>query len=234
MSLLANALVTQARLRRRVRRLARREPPSILELLPRYAPRGSFADIGCMWNVDGRTAFLAEEHGASAVTGVDIGPATDRFLREHERRGSRVRFVRGDLHDEPVLREIGVHDVVWCAGVLYHAPHPVLTLERLRSITRDVLILGSFTLPEVPGMKQACVFFPALPDAHRRAYARAVLPGAIGLTTPFEPAHGYSNWWWGVTASALEAMLSATGFEVIERHRSPFYLAVAARPVRGE
>src|SRR3712207_8110158 len=61
----------------------------------------------------------------------------------------RSRFVCGDLHDPDVLAEAGVHDVVWCYGVLYHAPHPLLTLERLRSVCGELLLLGTELIPEV-------------------------------------------------------------------------------------
>ncbi len=58
-----------------------------------------------------------------------------------------MRFVRGDLHDPATVAEVGPHEVVWCSGVLYHAPNPVLTLQRLRELTTELLILQTMTLP---------------------------------------------------------------------------------------
>ena len=59
-------------------------------------------------------------------------------------------------------------------------------------------------------------------------------PGGIaprlGLDTPFDPAQGYGNWWWGITPSALGAMVEAAGFEVRERHERPFHVTLVARP----
>lgn len=41
----------------------------------KHAPGRTFADIGCMWGVNGEYAFLAEEAGATAVKAVDVfGP----------------------------------------------------------------------------------------------------------------------------------------------------------------
>ncbi|HEX2086030.1 MAG TPA: class I SAM-dependent methyltransferase, partial [Solirubrobacteraceae bacterium] len=107
------------------------------QLVARHAPGASFADVGCMWKVHGAIAFAAERAGATRVTAVDVMPPTPQF--EERRRRSNVRFVQGDLHDPATMEEVGEHDVVWCAGVLYHAPHPLLTLERLRAITTRTL-----------------------------------------------------------------------------------------------
>jgi hypothetical protein len=142
-----------------------------------------------------------------------------------------VRFVQGDLHDPAVLAELGIHDVVWCSGVVYHAAHPFLTVQRLVSITGRTLILASETIPEVPGLAQACVFLPGLGERDR-AMHRTGRPGHhVGLSTPFDAARGYSNWWWGLSASALGGMLTAAGLRVVEVHRTPLHATlIAERP----
>ena len=225
MSILARTWITAARARHKFARRA----PVREQLVRRYAPGRSFADIGCMWSVDGEIAFLAEQAGANAVSGLDLMPASRAFIDAHERRRSKVRFVQGDLHDPEVIAQVGQHDVVWCSGVIYHAPNPLLTLERLRSITGQTLILASETMPEVPGLVQACVFLPMLPEAQRRAHASA-RPGvtALGLSEPFDPSQSYGAWWWGLSASALRAMLAATGFEVVEQHGDALHATFVA------
>jgi hypothetical protein len=122
------------------------------------------------------------------------------------------------------VEEVGVHDVVWCSGLLYHAAHPLLSLERLRALTAKTLLLATESLPEVPGLRGACVFYPG---ADRRPFAA---PGRVGLDTPFDPAAGYENWWWGITGSALRGMLAASGFEVLEVHDDALHITVVARP----
>jgi 2-polyprenyl-3-methyl-5-hydroxy-6-metoxy-1,4-benzoquinol methylase len=148
-------------------RLIDRSAPAREELVRRYAAGRSFADIGCMWSVHGRIAFEAEAAGATQVTGMDVMSPTPEFEREHERRHSRARFVRGDVHDPAAIDEVGPHQVVWCSGVLYHSPNPLLVLGRLRSITTEYLILATETIPEIPGLRQACVFFPGLGGSRR-------------------------------------------------------------------
>jgi hypothetical protein len=174
----------------------------------------SFLDVGCMWSVHGGLCFAAEEAGASAVTGVDVMGATPEFVAERERRGSAVRVVQGDVHD-PAL-DVGVHDVVWCSGVIYHAPHPLLTLERLRALTGTTLLLATEVVREVRGRPRAVLFAPD-PGTHP------------AHTLAFDPAQGYGNWYWGLTPSAVRAMVEASGFEIADEHRTRHHLTVVGR-----
>ena len=214
------------------RRLGPLEP-----LIDALAPTGSFIDVGALWNVHGKVAFRAEEVGATRVTALDVSAPTDEYRAEHERRGSAVRFICGDIHDDSVRSEAGPHDVVWCSGVLYHCPDPLHTLRCLREITTQTLVLISATIPEVPGRSQAAVFFPALSESERRAYDRAftatsgISAPRLALTTPFDAADTYGNWWWGLTPSSIEGMLKACGFEVKRTISDGFHTRIVARAV---
>src|SRR4051812_8471211 len=108
------------------------------ELVARFAPGCSFLDVGAMWSVDGAIAFAARDAGATRVTALDVMAPTPEFSA----RQGDVRFVCGDLHDPATVAEAGVHDVVWCSGVLYHAPHPLLSLQRLHELTGHTLLLA--------------------------------------------------------------------------------------------
>jgi hypothetical protein len=231
MPVLARAWIAAARLRRRAAP-ARGLRQLREQLVRRHAPGRSFVDVGCMWNADGATAFLAEEAGATRVTGVDIMEPTRAYEDAHARAGSAVRFVPGDLHDPATVTAVGVHDLVWCNGLLYHSPNPLLALERLRALTGELLILGTQTLPEVPGVRGACVLYPGLGPAQRRVYAPAGSDGKVGIDTPFEPDRSYANWWWGITPSALAGMLAAAGFDAEELAHDPFNMTVIARPAK--
>jgi len=210
--MLGRTLTTVGRLRRRV---GSANPPRE-NLIVRHAAGRSFVDVGCMWKVHGALCFVAEDAGASAVTGVDITHPSQRFLDEQRRRGSKVRFVQGDLHDATTTAAVGPHDVVWCSGVLYHAPHPLLTLERLRGLTTQTLLLATETIPETPGRPNTCVFAPG-PGDHPNAQP------------PRGPDESYAPWYWGITPSALRTMLPLAGFEIVEEHLLPFHATLVAR-----
>jgi hypothetical protein len=212
----------------RARRRLAGPPPDREEVVRRHAAGKTFCDVGCMWKVHGRIAFVAEEAGATAVTGFDVMDATPEFRAEHAGRSSLVRFVRGDLHDPSTVAEVGPHEVVWCSGVLYHAPNPLLTLERLRELTTELLILQTMTLPELPGVKQGLVFYPGVPNP--RLYERWGKEAARSLRLPGPGEDPYAPWWWGISQSALAAMLRAAHFEPIEQWGDPFAVHVLARP----
>ena len=227
-------------LRAQARRLARlpfRRQGPLEGLVDELAPGRSFADIGAMWNAHGKIAFRAEERGATSVTAVDVSPPTQEYRNELARRNSNVRFVHGDLHDDSVREEAGVHDVVWCGGVLYHCPNPIHTLQCLREITKEALVLVSATIPEMPGKAQGAVFFPGLSERDRLAYDRAFTltsrSGAarLGLTMPFDPDQFYGNWWWGLTPSSIRGMLETTGFKVTLSKTDGFHSRFVARAV---
>ena len=59
------------------------------EFVGNHAPGKSFADIGCMWGVNGSHAFLAEDAGATRVVGVDVFGPTPEF----ERAPSRLKAI---------------------------------------------------------------------------------------------------------------------------------------------
>jgi hypothetical protein len=209
---LGRSLTAVARLRAR---LGSATPPRE-ELIARHVTGRSFVDVGCMWTIDGALCFAAEDAGAASVTGVDVMARSERFDAELRRRRSKVRFVQGDLHDEETVARIGRHDVVWCSGVLYHAPHPLLTLERLRELTGQTLLLATEIVADTPGRAGTCIIAPG-PEEHPNAEA------------PAGPGAGYGPWYWGISPSALRTMLTLSGFAVVQEFRTPFHMTVVAR-----
>jgi SAM-dependent methyltransferase len=202
------------------------------ELIARYAPGRSFLDVGCMWKVDGAYAFHALTHGAASVTGLDVGPATAEFAARNRASGGRVRFVQGDINDPATAARLGVADVVFCSGVLYHVPNPILTLERLRRLCRETLLLGCATIPE-QAHPQSAIFLPFLPEAARAALTYHSGDEKVGLDSAFVPEWGYGNWFWGFTPSCVEAMAQAAGFALIERYVTRRSVCVVCSPTEG-
>jgi SAM-dependent methyltransferase len=194
------------------------------ELIRELAPGRSFVDIGCMWGVNGEYAFLAEEAGATEVTGVDVFGPTPEFEATRRERGSRVRFLLGDAGTPETLAEIGTVDVVFCAGVLYHHPSPFDLLVALRRMCGQTLILRTSTIPEVEGLPNAAVYFPMLSEQDRALWnlRRLGLERQVGITDAFEPAQGYGNWFWGLSPSCLVSLVETAGFRVDRRLNEAF------------
>jgi tRNA (mo5U34)-methyltransferase len=109
-------------------------------------------DIGA-W--DGYFSFEFERRGAKRVLAIDSFTWDHRpegyprglecFLLAREFYNSKVEHQRLDVHElSPEL--IGTFDLVFCAGVLYHMRHPLLGLEKIRSVTSGQLILETHQL----------------------------------------------------------------------------------------
>ena len=189
-----------------------------------HAPGKSFADIGCMWGVNGEYAFIAEEAGATRVVAVDVFGPTPEFEATRAERRSRVEFILGDATSSETVTRIGEVDVVFCAGVLYHHPSPFDLLVALRRICRETLILRTSTIPEVRELPNAAVYFPMMSRDARELWNLKRLgvlhQGAI--SDDFKAEDGYGNWFWGLTPSCLESLLQTAGFRVRSRATEAF------------
>ena len=162
--------------------------------LPEHLDGKSVLDIGA-W--DGFFSFEAERRGAGRVL------ATDHFSWSGEGWGTKHGFdlarealgSRVEEKDVDVLdlspESVGLFDVVFFLNVLYHLPNPKLGLERVASVTRDLLVLETFVdLLDVP--LPAMTYFPG---------------GKMW---------GFDTTWWAPNLLALEAMLVDAGFRSVE------------------
>jgi tRNA (mo5U34)-methyltransferase len=97
-------------------------------------------DVGA-W--DGWFSFEMERRGAEVVA-IDCWD-NPNFRYAHSRLASRVRYRVQDAYD---LRpgELGHFDIVLFFGVLYHLKHPLLALEKVCSMSRDIMCLESYVL----------------------------------------------------------------------------------------
>ncbi len=101
-------------------------------------------DIGA-W--DGFFSYEAERRGASRVV------AVDSFIWQGLGGGSKAGFelarrvLNSKVEDcelevlEVSPETVGTFDVVLFLGVLYHMRHPLLALEKVHSVTREMVIL---------------------------------------------------------------------------------------------
>ena len=110
--------------------------------IPRNLRGKRVLDIGA-W--DGWFTFEMERRGAE-VTAVDC-VNVPQFHQMHAIYKSRADYRLLDAYD--ITPEIlGQFDYVLFLGVLYHLKHPLLGLERVCAVTRDVAIVESYILPE--------------------------------------------------------------------------------------
>lgn len=173
-------------------RLARLELPASLD-------GRSVLDIGA-W--DGFFSFECERRGASRVVAADYyswhgsGWGTKAgFQLAREALGSRVEDIDIDVMDLSPER-VGTYDVVLFLGVLYHLRHPLLALERVASVTRDLLIVE--TVVDMVGLRRPAMAF--YPDRELNN----------------DPTN-----WWAPNITAMEGMLRDVGFRNVRTVREP-------------
>jgi tRNA (mo5U34)-methyltransferase len=165
--------------------------------LPADLSGRSVLDIGA-W--DGFFSFEAERRGAARVVASDyyawhgLGWGTSQgkaaFQLAREALSSRVEDVDVDLMDLRPDR-IGSFDVVLLLGVLYHLPNPLLALERVAAVTKDLLILE--TVVDMVGISRpAAAFYPD------------------------KELNGDPTNWWGPNQAAVQGMLRSVGFSRVD------------------
>lgn len=151
-------------------------------------------DVGAY---DGYFSFQAELLGAADVL------ACDHFVWNWTGCNARSNFdlvrevTRSKVKDATVPVEllavdtVGCHDIALFLGVLYHAPNMVLYLERIRSITKELLILETLV--------------DALDD-----------PAPAVRYYPFASLNNDGSNWWAPNIACLVDMLQRVGFSRVE------------------
>ena len=183
----ASPLSREGRIRRRfVRRLQ-------LLQLPEDLTGWTVLDIGA-WH--GYFSFECERRGADRVLAVDRFAwdkfGMDGFLAAHERIGSRVEHRRADVHDlDP--DEIGQFDLVLLLGVLYHLRNPLQALERIRRVTKRLLVCETHVLlPFVHERYPLIPFFPGDEGAREQPDELCAMPTVAALRQMLESV-GFSD-----------------------------------------
>ena len=95
-------------------------------------------DIGA-W--DGWFSFEMERRGAE-VMALDMARNT-RLLEARKLLGSKIEYRIGDIC-RLTWRDLGIFDIVLFFGVLYHVKHPLLALENVCGMTREMACIESF------------------------------------------------------------------------------------------
>jgi tRNA (mo5U34)-methyltransferase len=172
----AGIVTKPAHVQRRFRRRLR------LMQIPKDLTGKTVLDIGA-W--DGFFSFELERRGAKRVLAIDTwggdGKALDCLLLAREHFKSNIEYRRLDAENlSPAA--VGTFDLVLCAGVLYHLRYPLLTLERIRSVTAGKLILETNSLiPALHERVPLITFFPGdedqvIADRKRFPWHRGAFP----------------------------------------------------------
>jgi tRNA (mo5U34)-methyltransferase len=158
-------------------------------------------DIGAL---DGFFSFEAERRGAKRVLATDsfawdvMGKAGFDLAKTHF--NSKVEEMYIDVLDISP-EKVGTWDVVLFLGVLYHMRHPLLALEKVAGVTKEMVIVETVV----------DMLF------HKRP--------AVAFYQGSELSNDSTNWF-GPNPAAVVAMLKTVGFKevkIVSGARSPFF-----------
>jgi tRNA (mo5U34)-methyltransferase len=157
-------------------------------------------DIGA-W--DGWFSFEMERRGAQVVA-LDCWD-NPRFREMHSIYGSRVEYIQMDAM-EISPENLGRFDVVLFLGVLYHLKHPLLALEKVCSVTKDLAAIDSFVLRDGmdPNAQPALEFYET------------------------DEMEGQTDNWVAPNLACLMAMCRTAGFARVEFRNALLYSAAVA------
>jgi len=140
---------------------------------------------------DGYFSFAAERQGASRVVALDTyvwrrPGGKDAFEYARRALGSSVEDVEVEVLDVSP-ETVGRFDVVLFLGVLYHMRHPLLALERMASVTTELLVVE--TLIDM-----------------------TFIPSPAAAFYPWKMLRDETNWW-GPNRPAVVGMMRSVGFD---------------------
>jgi tRNA (mo5U34)-methyltransferase len=176
---------------------------TIQKLFPRDLSGMTLLDVGCN---AGFYAFEAKRRGATRVLGVD-------GQRQHVRQGLFVRKVLGLEVEfrrlnvyELSPRVVGQFDITFALGLLYHLKHPILALENLYRVTKELLVIETAIMPSAQTPESFAYSFGAM---------KTILHPLAYVENPPESKEQVFNWFLpGV--EALMALLRNAGFAEVE------------------
>jgi hypothetical protein len=198
----------------------------------------TFVDVGGVWNTTNEKVTEASLAGASEVTMIDAMKDKshwwDKFDKRCKEKGVVCKNkISMNINEPSLLEQIGTFDVVHCAGVLYHCPNPIYTLNQLYSITNDYLIFGTTRIPsnledmrfliDVP--EGGILLSEALTEKQKEICMNFYgLEGSSifydGIEDEFIQYRGKSNtnpWWYFFTDGYVEYILKACGFNILQK-----------------
>jgi tRNA (mo5U34)-methyltransferase len=183
----------------------------------------SALDIGC--NAGYYSIELAKR--GATVLGVDVEPLyldQARWVAEQFSLQDRLRFVEGHVYQ---LLGAQAFDLVWFTGVFYHLKYPALALDIVRALTGRLMMFQTLTMPGEEVLKVP----QDLPLEDRACMLDAGWPKLAFIERRLE---GDETNWWAPNHACVEALLRASGFEVLARPEHEFYLCKPSGPPQSK
>lgn len=171
-------------------------------------------DIGC--NAGFYTLKLAQR--GARVTAIDLDP---HYLRQAEwvmdkyGLNDNITLKQQQVYD--LADEENSYDIVWFMGVFYHLRYPLLALDIISRITREMMVFQTLTMPgnEIHETKDDY----SIHD--RKQMLEKGWPKMAFIEKSF---NGDPTNWWAANISCIEALLRSCGFKINARPGDGLFL----------
>lgn len=216
------------------------------EWIASLIPQRSFVDIGGIGvGAVNERVTMAVQAGASRAAMADIRPFSHHDWTAFFAKCAAMNTVITDCFEgvDVTSPEIGtklpVFDVVNCAGILYHLPHPLDALRTLKQVVGEYLIVNTVTVPARIANSEGileyggnvALFLPGLSPRERAIlglHYRSTLGLSLdeiaprldqtGATMPYVEDGELSYWpyWWLMSDQCFRSALQLMGFAVLD------------------
>jgi hypothetical protein len=196
------------------------------QLIEIVAKGNSFIDVGPLWGA--QKLSVAHKAGATKLAAIDVMPKDDeqwvQLALEINDLRDNTDFICGDFCNLNIN-----YDVVYCSGVLYHQPNPILLIKKLYEVCNKYTILSTTYTESVVENTQGTVsiapggalFLPAVPELQMNVLRedwKVFLDGRPGdaLSFPQENWDFYNlhHWWWLFTEEYVRSLCLLVGFQI--------------------
>jgi tRNA (mo5U34)-methyltransferase len=176
----------------------------------------SVLDIGC--NAGFYSLQLARR--GAEVTGIDHDPRyLDQARFAAEVMGQRIDYRHLDVYE---VEELGRQfDYVLFMGVFYHLRHPLLGLDKVARLPRELLIFQTM----IRGRPGAARCDPDYPITEAQMFEDSRMPAMYFIEHSYA---GDPTNWWIPNESAVEAMLRSAGLRIQAHPAREVYLCSPA------
>lgn len=182
----------------------------------------SFADLGCVWGVEGGYTFHAlDKHKVTDAVMVDT--TFTPIVTDRAKEYPQLRLINGSFGDQSVVDQVGNVDAVFLFDVLLHqvAPDWDTILEMYAKNIRVFVIYnqqwtGSDTTVRLLDLGEEEYFRNVPSDPKQEPYKNLFKK----LDEPHPHAGGrlwrdvHSIWQWGITDDDLESTAARLGFKL--------------------
>lgn len=165
----------------------------------------SVLDIGAN---DGFFSFEVEKRGAERIVALELRPENHCISQAIKLKNSKVELIKGSVYDL-TPEKFGKFDIVLFLGVFYHLRYPLLALDKISSISNNLMLIETHFLNNH-------LVLDSGEDIPINKLYNGLDEFSFGQFYRFDEMNkgDFSNWF-SFTRVAIENMLKSAGFDSI-------------------